>query len=460
MTLPSPSSAADDPIVAIATPPGRGAIGVIRISGRRALAVASTIVRLDRPGGLVAAPSRRVLRARIVEPDTGAPLDEALVVAMPGPRSYTGQDVVELSCHGNPILLAEIVGRLVAAGARLAAPGEFTRRAYLNGRLDLVQAEAVAELIAARTDRAVRLAARQLRGTLASEIGMLREWLLDLVAGLEVALDFPEDEIGLSRPDALKRVLELAAGLEALAAGARRGRAIQEGLRLVLTGTPNVGKSSLLNALLGAERAIVSPAPGTTRDLVEGELVIAGIAVRLVDGAGLGAPSDAIDAEGMRRARTAVAESDLVVVVLDRSRPLGSADLDILAFTEARERLLVANKSDLPAVWDEPSIEACVCSAVTGAGLDHLRDRIREWVERRTAADGDEGGIVASLRVVESLDRAVSLLRHAAAEMESVPFEAVLVDLREALTTLGQTLGLEADDAVLDRIFSRFCVGK
>jgi tRNA modification GTPase len=460
VTWRSRSPAPDDTIVAIATPPGAGALGVIRISGSRAVPLASALVRLAREIDLAAASPRTLHRAAVIDPRTGETLDEMLVVAMRGPRSYTGEDVVELSCHGNPVLLGEIVRQLVVRGARLAEPGEFTRRAYLNGRLDLLQAEAVAELIGARSERAVRLAARQLRGPLAAEVASVRERLLDLVAGLEVALDFPEDEIGVSRKEAVVQAGEMAGGLQRLVVGVRHGRALQDGLAVMLTGAPNVGKSSVMNALLGVERAIVSPSPGTTRDLIEGTLVIRGVALRLTDGAGLGSPADAIDAEGMRRARHAVGESDLVIVVLDRSRPISPGDREIMRLTAERERLVIGNKSDLPPARQDDALCEIACSALTGAGIERLKERLGEWVEKRTAGDADEGGVVASLRVLERLEQTCMLLASAARGLEDVAIEAVLVDLREALTALGQILGTDADDALLDRIFATFCVGK
>ncbi len=460
MTLGSRGADPGDTIVAVATPPGTGAIGVIRISGSRAVSLASTLARLTRPGGVEAAPPRTVHQAVLIDPLTGEEMDVALVVKMPGPRSYTGEDVVELSCHGNPALLGGIVRLLVVGGARLAEPGEFTRRAYENGRLGLLQVEAVAELIAARTERAVRLAARQLRGGLSSEIGRIREGLLDLIAGLEVGLDFPDDEVGTSGPAALKGLGELGESLDRLVAGARQGRALQDGLSVMLAGAPNVGKSSLLNVLLGLDRAIVSPSPGTTRDVVDGSLVISGVPVRLMDGAGIGAPRDAIDVEGMRRARQAIEESDLVLVVLDRGRPISAGDREVLALSTNSERLVVANKSDLPAAWAEAEFGGWACSALTGAGIERLREKLGEWVERRTASDGDEGGIVASLRVIGALEGARAALRHAAGELGRAPIEAVLVDLHDALIALGETLGIATDDALLDRIFSAFCVGK
>jgi tRNA modification GTPase len=458
-----PAPTSSDTIVAIATPPGAGAIGVIRVSGPAAIDVVAPLARLHGGRDLKSARARVLERVRLVDPeDETATLDDALVAVMPAPASYTGEDVVEVSCHGNPALLAEIVRLIVHEGARLAGPGEFTRRAYLNGRIDLVQAEAVALLIEARSDRAVRLAARQLGGGLSDAVLSRRNATVELIASLEVALDFPDDEIGPSAGSAIDAARRLVANLDGTLEAVRRGRTAHDGLTAVLAGAPNVGKSSLLNKLLRTERAIVSPIPGTTRDTVEGPLSVDGVPVTLVDGAGLGVARDAIDAEGMRRAAAAVAASDLVVVVLDRSRPLDTADAQVLALTAERERLLVANKSDLladPAAGAMPvDVE---CSALTGTGIDTLRERLQTWARARVGADADEGALVASVRAVDHLERALAAARGAEAALRGGrPLEVALVDLRTLLATLDAILGRDADDAVLDRIFATFCVGK
>ena len=447
-------------ILGIATPAGTAAIGVIRISGPHAIPIVSKIVRPS-PGSLEACEPRRLYRASVVDPQTGEQLDVALVVVMPGPASYTGDDVVELSCHGNPVLLSAIVNLLAGGGARLAEPGEFTRRAYLRGRLDLLQVEAVAELIGARTEQAIRLAARQLTGGLSDKVGRCRERLLDLIASLEVALDFPDDEVGIGREAASSQAGDIVGEFDRLISAAQRGRAVQDGLAVMLAGAPNVGKSSLLNRLLGTERAIVSPTPGTTRDLVDGTLVIEGVAVRIIDGAGLADPLDTIDAEGMRRARQALKTSDLVLVVLDRSRPVSSVDRDLLDGTSGCRRLVIANKCDVPSAWEATTSTDCACSALTGAGVDDLLHRLGLWVRERTMSDGDEGGFVASLRVLDGLSAVRSAIdRGAHALTRGVPYEAALVDLREGHLEIDRILGREAEDAVLDRIFAAFCIGK
>jgi tRNA modification GTPase len=459
---PGKVSVGDDTIVGIATPPGTSALGLIRVSGAEAIAVASAVVRLREssgPHGLAVWAPRTLRLATIVDPNTDVELDTALVAIMPGPGSYTGEDVVEISCHGNPVLLGEVMRHLASSGARLAEPGEFTRRAYLNGRIDLVQAEAVAELIRARTARAVQLAARQVRGMLSIEINALRDRLLGMRAGLEVALDFPDDGVGLTCADASSEAADLLRSLDRLLESAYRGRAVQDGLTVVLVGAQNAGKSSLFNRLLGSDRAIVAPSPGTTRDLVEGTVVIRGVPVRLVDGAGLGTPADGVDAEGMRRLRTALGGSDLALVVLDKSRPLSAADREVLDLTVTGERLVVANKCDLPDARHVDG-EECSCSALTGNGVASLAGLLERWVAQRTRVDGDEGGIVASLRVLDKLEAARESMRRVSNMLGREPMEVVLVDLERTQHEIDNILGVEVGEDVLDRIFSSFCVGK
>jgi tRNA modification GTPase len=440
----------------VATVLGESAIGVIRASGPDAIAIVAPLLRAARP--LEEFPSHTVRRVAIVDPKSGEPVDEALGVVMRAPRSYTGEDVVELSCHGSPTLLRMILLWLVDGGARLAAPGEFTRRAFLNGRLDLARAEAVALMIGARTDRAVTLAARALAGGLGDQVHALRDRLVDLIAGLEVTLDFPEEHVGHDVETARATVVGLRGETEHWLAAARRGRIVHTGLTITLVGPPNAGKSSLLNALLGREQAIVSALPGTTRDVVEGTIVLAGVPVRLLDTAGIGPPGDAIEAEGMRRSHRAMEQSDLLLVVLDGSL---APDRRVLEETAGRARLIVCSKCDLPAHPEAAALrDAQHASAVASDGTTALRERLTREVERQTSMAGDEGGIVASARQIELLDLLSRRLTAAAASLASTPLEAALVDLREALAFAGTMLGVEVGDAVLDRIFSAFCLGK
>jgi tRNA modification GTPase len=374
---------------------------------------------------------------------------------MRAPRSYTGDDVVELSCHGSPALLRLVVERLCAQGARLAAPGEFTRRAFVNGRLDLAQAEAVALLISARTERAVVLAARGVAGELGHRLRGVRERLLDLVAGLEVTLDFPEDGVGTEPPAAAAAVQALVAEVAALRESARRGRIVHDGVTVALVGASNAGKSSLLNALVGRERAIVSPIAGTTRDVIEATIELRGIPIRLLDTAGIGTPRDAVEAEGIRRSRAAIEESDLLLVVVDGNRPLPR---EVLEETASRPRVIVRAKSDLRVDPSAARIDDAIdVSSLTGAGLDVLTERIGRTVATRSDGGGE---LMASLRQIEGLGALERALVAALRSLKDAPVEVALVDFGQALTEVSSLLGVEVGDAVLDRIFETFCLGK
>jgi tRNA modification GTPase len=429
---------------------------VIRVSGPDAIAIVGSLLRSAVP--LAAFPSHALRRVGIVDAKSSERVDDALCAVMLAPRSYTGEDVVELSCHGSPALLRLVTQWIVAGGARLAAPGEFTRRAFLNGRLDLAQAEAVALMIGARTDRAVALAARALAGGLADQARSWRDTLVEIIAGLEVVLDFPDERIGHDPEAARAMIARLQAAVDRAVAAARHGRVVHDGITVALVGPPNAGKSSLLNALLGRERAIVSAAPGTTRDVVDATMVIGGVPVRLLDTAGLAVPHDPIEAEGIRRSRLAIDESDLLLVVMDASIP---PDRRVLEETADRARVLVLAKSDLPRHPDAaPLSDAVNASTVSDGGIDFLLQRLAQEVEHRAAAAGDEGGIVTSLRQLELLHAFAGSLASSVAALAEAPLEAALVDLKLALGFAGEILGVDVGDAVLDRIFSTFCLGK
>ena len=445
--------ATDDTIVAIATPSGRGALGVVRISGPNAVEIARAI--LDRPTALE---PRRATLTRIR--DRADPIDSVVATYFQGPHSYTGQDVVELSAHGSPAVLRAIVQAALTAGARLARPGEFTLRAFLAGRVDLVQAEAVADLIAAATPLQARAAFDQLEGTLTRRIGALDAKLFDLIARLEASLDFPDE--GYHFVDAAEvrsRVTDIAAAIDDLLADARRGRLLREGATVVIAGRPNVGKSSLFNALSGAERAIVTDVPGTTRDLITEPVDIDGIAVTLVDTAGAREATDVVEREGVARGAQARGVADLIVVVLDRSEPLTPDDENLLAQTAASQRrVIVANKSDRPAAISTE--EAIPVSALSGDGVDQLRCAIAR------ALTGDEASRepppVTNLRHIELLEDARTSLTRVAEALSgsAVPEEFVLPDLQAARARFDEVVGVRTSDDVLNHIFATFCIGK
>jgi tRNA modification GTPase len=426
------------------------------VSGAEAIPIVAAL--LDAALPLAAFPSHALRRVSVVDPKSGERVDTALCAVMRAPRSYTGEDVVELSCHGSPALLRLILLWLVAGGARLAAPGEFTRRAFLNGRLDLAQAEAVALMIGARTHRAVARAARALAGGFSDQVRGFQARLVDVIAGLEVTLDFPEEGVGRDVESARAIVGQLRAEADRWLEAARHGRVVHDGLTVALVGPPNAGKSSLLNALVGHDRAIVSDLPGTTRDVVEGAIVLAGVPVRLLDTAGIETPRDVIEAEGIRRSRRAMDESELLLVVLD-----GSVEPDhrMLAETDGRARVLVRAKSDLPVHPGVASLPgAQPVSVLTSEGMEALRECLTREVELRAGASGDEGGIVASIRQTDLIESLRSDLAAAEEALTAAPLEAALVDLNGALASSGRILGVDVSDAVLDRIFSAFCLGK
>lgn len=462
-----------DTIVAIATPPGRAGIGVVRLSGPDARLVAGRLITRAAPleprhatftTVRLAQTASRAVDVSMRTMSTAADvIDQVVVTYFPGPRSYTGDDVVEMSVHGSPIVLESIVAGAIRVGARPANAGEFTLRAFLNGRIDLPQAEAVADLIEAATPAQARVAFDQLQGTLTRAIGEIDAALFDLIARLEASVDFPDEGYHFVEPGAAASAIDILRDRAArLLADAGRGRLLREGLQVAIVGKPNVGKSSLFNALAGAPRAIVADVPGTTRDLITDCVDVEGLRVTLVDTAGWRRPVDVIESEGVARAKGAHAVADLTIVVLDASRPRDEDDDVALAQTVGRRRLIAVNKSDLPAAWQEHDLaDAVVVSARSGAGLMELRRRVA------VALTGDECAerpAITNIRHIELLQRACDALDRARyavdAEGGALPEEFVLADLQEAAAALGEITGTRASDELLAHIFSRFCVGK
>ncbi len=479
-------------IVAISTPPGRGGIGIVRLSGPQSVPVAMRLVRLR--GSLEHA---RACLADVLEGDPEGDdtaevdhsvdvqdasqlreaarswrrMDEALVTYFAAPRSYTGEDLVEIAAHGSPVVLEHLVRRAMLLGAQLAAPGEFTQRAFLSGRMDLTQAEAVRDLIEAQTLAQARLAASQMGGALSARVQPIKQELLELIALLEAGIDFAEDDLEVApAEEILRRMDAVAEPLRALEATFRHGRVLHAGLTLAIVGRPNAGKSSLFNALVERDRAIVTPIPGTTRDLISERIALEGIPLELVDTAGLRESTDVVERLGVERSRTALADAALVLLVVDATAGLHAEDRRLLAALEQRAAILAWNKCDLqPETQMEtqmealpeaqpPGMVAIATSAVTGEGLAELRAAI---VRLATGGAAAEPGMLTTLRhrqTVADAGQAVADARKAA-EAET-PHEMVLLDLYRALWALDALTGQTTTDDVLHRIFSSFCIGK
>jgi len=451
--------ATDDTIVAIATPEGRGGIGVVRVSGPEALRIAAGLLHPapDTP--------RHATFSRIADPVTGRPLDQVVATWFVAPHSYTGEDVVEVSAHGSPVLLRRIVEVAIAGGARLAEPGEFTFRAYLKGRLDLPQAEAVADLVDAVTPLQARAAMDQLEGTLTGVIGRIDAALLDLTARLEASLDYPDEGFHFSsRPETAADVARIRGDLDRLAVDGRTGRVIREGLTVVIAGRPNAGKSSLFNALLGVSRAIVTDIPGTTRDLLTERVDIEGLAITLVDTAGLREARDVIEAEGVRRAHDARRIAALTVVVIDGSEPLSGHERDLVAASGTARRLVVASKADLLSAWRPSDLglgadDVMAVSSLTGAGVPQFRARLAAAVASRD--DWRDPPAISNVRHLALVDESRDAMQAAERALAAgATEELVLTDLGRARRALEEITGRRTTDDLLGHIFARFCLGK
>jgi tRNA modification GTPase len=457
----------EDTIAAISTPLGEGGIGIVRISGKDSIRVAEKMFKGEK--SLSQLPSHRVNYGEIVHSETGEVIDEVLLTLFVAPKSYTAEDLVEIDCHGGQLVLTRVLEQALTCGARLAEPGEFTLRAFVNGRIDLSQAEAVAEVIRAKTDLGLKLALRHLKGDLSEKINSYRDKLIEILARLEVEIDFSEEEVEpLDRDKVVKEIESIERDLDALLATYDEGKILKEGLNVVIVGKTNVGKSSLLNALLKEDRAIVTPIPGTTRDVISEFANVKGIPVRLVDTAGYRISKDTIELEGIKRTRVEMSEADLLLLVVDTSSEIDQEDLDLKKQVERSRYLLVINKVDIASpdlirkneqkLGENPIVAEV--SALKGDGLDKLKEMIVSS-SRSLRKDRTEGVILSSLRHRDALSRAkksLSLARNSLKKKMSPEF--VALDVKASLDAIGEVVRKTVTDDILNKIFSEFCIGK
>ncbi len=455
-----------DTIAANATPFGMSGIGIIRISGPEALVVARRIFKPS--GGKCAWKSHQLYHGDIVSADGQTVFDEVLVSCMRKPRSFTGEDVVEINCHGNPIIIQSILNHLQELGCRLARPGEFSERAFLNNRFDLSQAEALSTMICAGSAKAYAMGLSQLKGSLSLEIENIRLLLIDALAQLEASIDFTEDTDEDKNPASPPQITQAGERLQKLISSYSSARVYTEGLHVIITGKPNVGKSSLLNALTGKKKAIVTDIPGTTRDLIADTVNIGGIPVHLMDTAGIREPQNAIEQEGIALVWEALTEADIVIVMLDVNKPLAEEDKIIIDKNKSGKIIVAVNKIDLPRSWETQNLEKrfppqtrfLEISAKSGSGLEELKQTILDLsVDGET--ESTSGAIIANLRHKLAVEKSLKNILKAKESIASgLSAEFAAFDLREALDHLDEITGKKIDDEILDKIFSSFCIGK
>ncbi|HHV07851.1 MAG TPA: tRNA uridine-5-carboxymethylaminomethyl(34) synthesis GTPase MnmE [Firmicutes bacterium] len=456
-----------DTIAAIATAVGVGGIGIVRISGPKAFAIGDAIFSPRRSGKISEQESYSACYGMVIEKAGGKVIDEAIALVMRAPASYTREDVLELQCHGGPMAVTAVLKEVLAAGARLARPGEFTERAFLNGRLDLAQAEAVCDVIRATTEANLKIAQEQLQGRLSKKIRALREELLSLEARMEVAIDFPDDDLPELSPEQLQdRLNRLISELESLIAQGEQGRVWREGLATVIIGKPNVGKSSLLNALVGRQRALVTDIPGTTRDVIEEVINLSGLPLRLLDTAGIRKTKDVVEQLGVEAAKEQLALAQLVLLVLDAERGWEDEDELIFSLCQGKKTLILLNKIDVGKVLTVqdvkrfcPGEEVIPLSVKKGYGFKELEDKIIRF------ALGSQQAIehvsVSNLRHLEALDRARKALQETSAALSAgFGYDIISTEVRSARLELGTITGETIDQELVDRIFQDFCIGK
>lgn len=467
LKIPEITPAVADTIAAISTPPGRGGIGIVRLSGPESASIAAQLVQLRQP-----LEHGRARLAAVLDETGDQQIDEAVITLFIAPNSYTGDDLVEIAAHGSPVVLDLMLRRALSLGARLAEPGEFTQRAFLCGKLDLTQAEAVRDLIEAQTLTQARQAASQMGGALSRRVAPLKQSLVELIALLEAGIDFAEDDVDVTpQIEITRRIDELIPPLVSLEASFARGRIVHDGLTMAIVGRPNAGKSSLFNRLVERDRAIVTPIPGTTRDLVTERISLDGIPLELVDTAGIRDTLEEIEQLGIERSRQALADAAIVLIVLDATQPINNEERALLSAVRNRSALVAINKSDLAAgprgessihtdesAANEFHLPAIPTSALTGDGITALRARILELATGGAAA---EPGLLTNLRHQQTITTARTALQDSRVANESaIPHEMILLDLYRALWALDSLTGQTTPDDILNLIFSTFCIGK
>ena len=460
-------NANSDTIVAVSTPPGEGGIGIVRLSGKEALAVVGRIFSSN-GGDLSFARSHSVQHGYIKSPENGEIADEVLVTVMRAPGTYTKEDIVEINCHGGGIPLKKVLELCLKEGARLAEPGEFTKRAFLSGRIDLSQAEAVLDIIRSKTEISCRLAAQQLFGEFSGRIRDLRASALDILSEIELGIDFTEEDVEFAASRKLAGdVKGLRRSVEEVLETAQKGMVLREGASVVICGKPNVGKSSLMNALLRHDRVIVTPVAGTTRDIIEESINISGVNVKISDTAGIIETRDRVEIEGIKRSRRKLEEADIVIFMIDSSQSLSEKDEEIYNTVKGKNVIIVANKIDLPRTIKTGQVKnrfgggkVLEVSALKRTGLEDLENTIAERIFGGKAGV-PEGAVVTNLRHKQALEKALEAIKRGS-ELTGKDYNGELLasDLNEAAYHLGRIIGESVEDDILDRIFSRFCIGK
>jgi tRNA modification GTPase len=455
-----------DTIAAISTPLGEGGIAVIRVSGPDAVDIVNGVFSAKK--SLAEVPSHTIHYGNIVDPESGERIDEVLVSVMRAPRSFTREDVVEVNCHGGIISVKKILDLLLSRGCRLAEPGEFTKRAFLNGRIDLAQAEAVIDLIRSKSDRAYSVAAKQAEGSLSRRVKELRQHLLELMAHIEVNIDYPEHDVEEMTNELIRsRCGEAIGKIDSLLKTAEQGKILREGIETVIVGRPNVGKSSLLNLLAHENKAIVTDIPGTTRDVIEEYVTVSGIPLRLLDTAGIRETADIVEKIGVERSKNALAQADLVLLVLNYNEPLHEDEISLLEQVKMRKVLVIVNKTDLPQRLDVdavrryiPAEQLVMMSIQREEGLDKLEEAISRMFYSGQMETAD-AAYVSNVRHIHLLKRARSHLQDALASAENgVPIDMIQIDIKNAWEALGEIIGDAVGESLIDQIFSQFCLGK